>query len=140
MILEYAAGETDSASDSSPEPSSRPRYIPLAKLLERVLGKDVLRCPNCGGRRHMISVVTDPASVRKVLEGIKLAAAKRRLRGIIWQWQWQWRGSGECRGAEPCSARESRIPHSDAAAPRMAGLRRVGEAVEGGRRQGLGSA
>ena len=94
-IPEYAAGETDS--DSSAEPRSRRRYIPWAKLLERVFSRDVLRCPNCGGRRHRISVVTDPASVGRVLEGIKLAAAKRATaaRGS---------GGGVSSGEEPSRA------------------------------------
>ena len=75
VIPEYGARESDS--DSSAEPSSCPRYIPWAKLLERVFSEDVLGCPNCVGRRHMISVVMDPVSVRNVLEGIKQEAAKR---------------------------------------------------------------
>ena len=94
-IPEYAAGETDS--DSSAEPRSRRRYIPWAKLLERVFSRDVLRCPNCGGRRLMISVVTDPVSVGRVLEGIKLAAAKHATaaRGS---------GGGVSSGEEPSRA------------------------------------
>ncbi|MFT6831532.1 MAG: hypothetical protein ACJAZN_001696, partial [Planctomycetota bacterium] len=44
------------------------RYIRWSDLLKRVFGVDVLRCPRCGGRRHTISVITDPEKVR-VVEG-----------------------------------------------------------------------
>ena len=105
VIPEYGARESDS--DSSAEPSSCPRYIPWAKLLERVFSEDVLRCPNCGGRRHMISVVMDPVSVRNVLEGIKQAAAKRASAA-------GGRGVGVARAEEPSRAPPesppSRIP------------------------------
>ena len=35
--------------------------------MDPVFGVDILRCPRCGGRRHMISQVTDPFAIRKVL-------------------------------------------------------------------------
>ena len=61
------------ASDSPGEPSKGQRYIRWSDLLKRVFGEDVLKCPRCGGRRHMISVITDPSRVRKVLEGVRLS-------------------------------------------------------------------
>ena len=51
--------------------SSGQNYIPWAELLRRVFGEDVLRCPHCRGRRHMISVITDPEAVRRVLESVR---------------------------------------------------------------------
>jgi hypothetical protein len=47
--------------------------------LKRVFGVDVLRCPRCGGRRHTISVITDPEKVRKVLEGVRKAWRNRAV-------------------------------------------------------------
>ena len=51
VIPEYAGDGHDSESDPSSS-TERPlcrRYIPWAKLLERVFFEDVLLCPNCGG-------------------------------------------------------------------------------------------
>ena len=58
-----APPDTSQAS-SSPAPSSK---FTWAQLLLRVFGEDVLRCPACGGRRHMISTITDPATIRRIL-------------------------------------------------------------------------
>ena len=44
-----------------------------------ILLEDVLRCPRCHGRRHMISVITDPETVRDVLEGVRKASKSRGL-------------------------------------------------------------
>lgn len=69
--------ETGVVAIGSPdEPSESQRYIRWCDLLERVFGVDVLRCPRCGGRRHMISVITDLEKVRKVLEGVRRASRK----------------------------------------------------------------
>ena len=38
----------------------RGAWIPWAELLKRVFGEDVLACPHCHGRRHMISAIRDP--------------------------------------------------------------------------------
>ena len=51
--------------------SSGQNYIPWVELLRRVFGEDVLRCPHCRGRRHMISAITDPEVVRRVLESVR---------------------------------------------------------------------
>jgi len=72
-----ASGVPPQEPPAEPPEAGAQRYIPWAELLKRVFGEDVLRCANCGGRRHMVSVVTDPIAVREVLEGIREAAAKR---------------------------------------------------------------
>ena len=43
-----------------------------AELLLRVFGEDVLRCPGCGGRRHMISSITEPETIRRILAPLDL--------------------------------------------------------------------
>ena len=63
------ANASQGAPDASP-------YIPWAELLKRVFAEDVLRCPRCGGRRHMISVIVDPEAVRKVLAAVLRAEEK----------------------------------------------------------------
>ncbi|QDV05876.1 Putative transposase [Planctomycetes bacterium Poly30] len=47
---------------SSSVPAEGRSYIRWADWLRRVFGEDVLSCPRCKGRRHMISVITDPAT------------------------------------------------------------------------------
>lgn len=54
-----------SQAPSSPAPSPK---ITWAQLLLRVFGEDVLRCPACGGCRHMISSITDPSTIRRILD------------------------------------------------------------------------
>ena len=59
------------ASECAGEHSKAQHYIPWAELLKWVFGDDVLRCPHCRGRRHMISVIMDPEAVRRVLESVR---------------------------------------------------------------------
>ncbi|WP_145194220.1 transposase [Planctomycetes bacterium Poly30] len=66
----------EDGSKSAGEPSKDQRYIRWADLLKRVFSEDVLSCPRCRGRRHMISVITDPETARKVLEGVRAAARR----------------------------------------------------------------
>ncbi|QDV09267.1 Putative transposase [Planctomycetes bacterium Poly30] len=69
----------EDGSKSPGEPSKDQRTIRWADLLKRVFSEDVLRCPRCPrcrGRRHMISVITDPETARKVLEGVRAAARR----------------------------------------------------------------
>jgi hypothetical protein len=73
-------------------------YIRWADLLKRVFSEDVLCCPRCHGRRHMISVITDPETVRKVLEGVRAAAR---------------RSSDSPGGGDPSSPGQSRSPPAE---------------------------
>ena len=43
-----------------------------AALLKRVWGVDALKCPKCGGRMHVVSVITSPSSIRRILEHLGL--------------------------------------------------------------------
>jgi hypothetical protein len=80
----------------------RGAWIPWAELLKRVFGEDVLACPHCHGRRHMISVIIDPEVIRKVLDSM---TRSREPPG----------GGGGCLGAEasdaqiPMPPRQSRL-------------------------------
>ena len=88
----------ENAATSAEEPPKSQRYIRWADLLERVFSEDVLRCPRCHGRRHMISVITDPETVRKVLEGVRAAAR---------------RSSDSLGGGDPSSPGPSRSPPAE---------------------------
>ena len=45
----------------------RPSRIPWADLLQKVFAIDVFCCDNCGGRRRVISAITDAAVAQKIL-------------------------------------------------------------------------
>lgn len=71
---------------TAPEPASQPvdnnadgdrgsrhgHRISWSKLLARVFQIDVQQCPACGGRLKILAALTDPASVRRYLEGVGL--------------------------------------------------------------------
>ncbi len=42
------------------------------QLLARVFLIDVLRCPSCGGRRRIVSFLTEPKVVRRILTHLGL--------------------------------------------------------------------
>jgi len=48
------------------------RYFSWAELLQRVFLEDVLCCPRCQSRRHMIAMITDPLTIRRFLLHLKL--------------------------------------------------------------------
>ena len=58
---------------SSPTPTPRPlrpktkRYYPWADLLRRVFGTEVFCCPHCGGRRRLVSFITEPEAIERIL-------------------------------------------------------------------------
>ncbi len=49
---------------------TRRRYIPWAELLRRVFLYEVLTCPFCAGKRRVLSMVRDPASIHRILTHI----------------------------------------------------------------------
>jgi hypothetical protein len=59
--------------------TSTSRRLSWAELLERVFEIDVLVCPHCGGRRELISTITDGPIARRILEHLGLAADPPRL-------------------------------------------------------------
>ena len=61
---EQSSGEADAQSEGR---QLRAPKLTWAELLLRVFGEDVLRCPGCGGRRQMISTITDPVTIRRIL-------------------------------------------------------------------------
>ena len=61
-----------SADESTDTPLRRRNRIAWALLLKRVWEIDVTVCAECGGRMHITAFVTDPASIRRYLDGVGL--------------------------------------------------------------------
>jgi len=54
-----------------PTPFERRCRIRWAQLIQRVWLEDPLLCPNCGGQMHVISIITDPPVVDRILRHLK---------------------------------------------------------------------
>ena len=64
-----------------------PVYLSLnwADLLRRIYDVDALRCPRCEGRLQFIAVVTERASIRRVLEHLgESATGPPPERAVAW--------------------------------------------------------
>lgn len=71
-------GDVGAAAPSGqPGGADRPRYQAWASLMQRAFGLDVLACPRCGGRLHLIATISDPAVVEQILSHLGLAPAPR---------------------------------------------------------------
>ena len=51
--------------------SSRPSRLGWANLLARVFAVDVTLCRKCGGRMHILDVVSDPDDIARILHGAR---------------------------------------------------------------------
>lgn len=60
-----------SSTTSPPPPRLRPERTPWAELLRRTFLVDALTCP-CGGRRRVLSMICDPAQIRRCLTHLGL--------------------------------------------------------------------
>ncbi len=54
------------------QPSEGPRFS-WADLMKRVFAKDVLKCPRCGSRRHMLAAISDGQMIRRILVVLRLS-------------------------------------------------------------------
>ena len=63
-----------SAPPTPPPPTLSPSPDPYSwsHLMRRVFSIDVLHCHGCGGRRKLISLITDPPVVRRILQHLHL--------------------------------------------------------------------
>ena len=48
------------------------RYVDWAVLRKRTFGLDGLACPRCARKRRVLSTSTEPSSVRKILDPLRL--------------------------------------------------------------------
>lgn len=55
--------------DNKPPSQAKIRW---AQLIQRVWNTDVLSCPGCGGRRRIISLITDPSVIQQILQHLNL--------------------------------------------------------------------
>jgi hypothetical protein len=53
----------------------RPRRLDWASLLQRVYDVDVLKCPRCDGRLEVIAAISDPDTLRRILDHLGLPSA-----------------------------------------------------------------
>ena len=72
VVLRSPSARVDASCEEGADDCTRKTRMLWAELLERVFGVDILRCPRCGGRRHMIAQITDPFAIRKVLGHLDL--------------------------------------------------------------------
>ena len=56
-----------------PERPRRNRY-PWAELMKRVFEMDVLICEHCGGTRKLLAFLTEPRTIRHILQHLGLPA------------------------------------------------------------------
>jgi hypothetical protein len=56
---------------------ARARYVEWAVLLQRTFGFQVLRCPRCSRKLRVVSTLTQPDVVRKILEHLDVRATPR---------------------------------------------------------------
>jgi len=66
-------------SPPTPQTARRPRKLPWAALLRRVLDVDALACPKCNTPMLVLAFLTDPAVVRRILDHLGLPADPIRL-------------------------------------------------------------
>ena len=65
--------EKHGSDSDEPTPGQKRRRIAWAELLRRVWEVDVLACPRCHGRLQHVTVLTNPASIRRLVAGVTAA-------------------------------------------------------------------
>ncbi|WP_437987902.1 transposase [Sorangium sp. So ce117] len=53
---------------------ARARYVERSVLMKRTWGFDVLHCPRCAKKMRVLSTITDPATIRRILEHLGVRA------------------------------------------------------------------
>ncbi len=66
--------EDDGADDDKKSWLRPRRYYRWAELMQRVFEIDVLVCEHCGGRTRVLTFLTDPPLLRRILEHLGLSA------------------------------------------------------------------
>ena len=70
-----APAEPNPPEGAGPAPGQAPRgRLPRIELLRRVFGIHAERCPHCGGNLRALAVITEQATIRAILEAMKLPA------------------------------------------------------------------
>jgi len=72
-IVPQCPRATPASSTTAPHRPSRSRSrLDWASLLRRVFALDVLHCERCGGRRHLLSMITEAKTAQKILAHLGL--------------------------------------------------------------------
>ena len=72
-IVPQCPRATPASATTAPHRPSRSRSrLDWASLLRRVFALDVLHCERCGGRRHLLSVITEAKTTQKILAHLGL--------------------------------------------------------------------
>jgi hypothetical protein len=72
----------------SGERFARARYVAWSVLMKRTWGFDVLHCPRCAKKMRVLSTITDPATIRRILEPLGVRAdplARAPARDPTWE-------------------------------------------------------
>jgi hypothetical protein len=67
---------------------ARARYVDWATLMKRSFGVDVLSCPRCARKMRVLATLTDPATIRRILEHLGVRSeplARAPARDPTWQ-------------------------------------------------------
>ena len=68
LLGQYRLAARMPAAPQSPSPNP----YSWSQLMRRVFSIDVLHCASCGGRRELISLITDPPDLRRILRHLHL--------------------------------------------------------------------
>ncbi len=74
IVPRPCAGKDEVPAYGSTAHVSRPRsrrYLEWAELLRRVFEIDLLKCPTCGGRLWLVSLILNGLSARRSLKGAR---------------------------------------------------------------------
>ena len=73
-LLDDKAESSEETPDSyrSALPAKRPRRLPWASLMRRVLNIDALTCPKCAASMVIIAFITDPSVLTRILDHLNL--------------------------------------------------------------------
>jgi hypothetical protein len=91
-VVAYRRAESDEATGPSAAAGragpwalggERTRYWTWAALMRRAFDLDVLCCPRCAGRMHLIATIDDPAVIQKILAHLGLPGAREDPRPLL---------------------------------------------------------
>ncbi|MBK7963561.1 MAG: transposase [Bdellovibrionales bacterium] len=71
--------KTDQSLDDKKNGSTKKKCITWAQLLKRVFKIDIEICNVCGGKMAVISAITDPEVIQKILEHLKLPTRSPKI-------------------------------------------------------------
>jgi len=92
-----------------------------ANLLRRVFEVDPLACPRCGEEMRIVSFITEPKTIDRILEHLRRTRASRRRQRAPPR---RWKSAVSTASAQIQAEIPGRSPLLEAAAQGMVGLRK----------------